>query len=460
MKVEPMTYDYDYFVIGAGSGGVRSARIASALGARVGLAEGWHFGGTCVNVGCIPKKIYSYAGGYGDAIAEARNYGWDIQAKFNWKKLKQAKDKEIERLNGIYRNILNINKVDIHEGYASFHDAHTIEIKGQKVTAERILIACGGHPTLPDIEGKEFLKTSDDMFALDEIPTRVVILGAGYIGLEFAHILHSIGCDVTVIHRGDHLLRGFDIDVQDHLLQQMQSQGIEILFNKSVTRAEKDAIFIGDEKIEAELILAATGRKANTGRLNLEKAGIVPNAKGFIDVNDRYETCVPNIFAIGDVTPTWALTPVAIAQGHILADTLFNKNNIRDCSFDHIPTAVFSKPEIGTIGMTEQAAYNSGHDYKIFKTTFRPLRHTITGMDEKILMKMIVDKDSDKILGLHICGTDAAEMIQSLAFAFTTGATKRDFDRTLPVHPTSAEELALLHVVGLPHPPEVLAKRG
>lgn len=453
-------YDFDYFVIGAGSGGVRSARIAASLGAKVGIAEGKHFGGTCVNLGCIPKKIFSYAADYGAGFDEAKNYGWTSETKFDWKTLRANKDKEISRLEGIYRNILNINKVETFEGYATFKDAHTITVGDRDITAERILIATGGQPAKPDIKGSEFIKTSDDMFALEELPKNIVILGAGYIGLEFAHILHGIGCHVTLIHRGGYLLKGFDIDIQDHLLEEMQKQGITILLNKQVSEVTKKSVILSDgETVTADLVLAATGREPHTKNLGLENAGVATDDKGFVVVNNELTTYQSHIFAIGDVIKTHHLTPVAIAQGHALAATLYG-GKVRRINFGLIPTAVFSKPEIATVGMTEQEAFRKGEEYTVYKTTFRPLRHTITGMDAKIMMKLVVCKNTDKVLGLHIAGPEAGEMVQLAGIALNAGATKEHFDSTLPVHPTSSEELVLLTAVNVPHTPERLAERA
>lgn len=453
-------YDFDYFVIGAGSGGVRSARIAASLGAKVGIAEGKHFGGTCVNLGCIPKKIFSYAADYGTGFEEAKNYGWTSEAKFDWRTLKANKDKEISRLEGIYRNILNINKVEAFEGYAKFKDAHTILIGDREITAERILIATGGQPAKLDIKGSEFIKTSDDMFALEDLPKNIVILGAGYIGLEFAHILHGIGCHVTLIHRGGYLLKGFDIDIQDHLLEEMQKQGIKILLNKQVVGATENSVLLSDgETVSADLILAATGRSPHTKNLDLDKAGVDIDDKGFVVVNNELTTSQSHIFAIGDVIKNHHLTPVAIAQGHALASTLYG-GKVRHINFGLIPTAVFSKPEIATVGMTEQEAFRKGEDYTVYKTTFRPLRHTITGLDTKIMMKLVVCKNTDRVLGLHIAGPEAGEMVQLAGIALNAGATKEHFDSTLPVHPTSSEELVLLTAVNVPHTPERLAERS
>lgn len=455
-----MPFDFDYFVIGAGSGGVRSARIAASLGARVGIAESTHFGGTCVNVGCIPKKIFSYAADYGTAFAEAQNYGWKSAADFNWKVLKKFKDDEIDRLSSIYRNILNINKVEAFEGFASFKDSHILTINGREISAERILIATGGHPQKPDIKGAEFALTSDDMFALETLPKNIVILGAGYIALEFAHILHGLGCHVTIVHRGDFLLKGFDIDLQDHLLEEMKKQGIEFIFGRQVTEIKKSGIDLDDgSHVSADLVMTATGRVPNTKSLHLENAGLRTDKRGFVPVNTDYATERSHIFAIGDVTDSPQLTPVAIAQGHTLSDKLFS-TKMRHTNFGLIPTAVFSKPEIGTVGITEQQAVKQGLNVEIFKTTFRPLRHTITKLESKILYKLIVEKDTGLVLGVHICGADAAELIQMAGIALNAGATKAHFDSTLPVHPTASEELVLMQGAATPHPPETLAKRA
>lgn len=455
-----MQYDFDYFVIGAGSGGVRSARIAASFGAKVGIAEATHFGGTCVNIGCIPKKIFSYAADYGTDMEEAKNYGWSSSPKFNWKILKENKDKEISRLSGIYQNILNINKVEIFEGFASFKDEHTILVADKEITAERILIATGGKPQKPDIKGAEFAKTSDDMFALQELPKNIVILGAGYIALEFAHILHGIGCDVTIVHRGDFLLKGFDIDLQDHLLEEMKKQGIRFLMNKKIKEITKASVICEDgEIIPADLVMAATGRIPNIDGLNLDKAGIEIDSKSHIITNAAHTTSAPHIYAVGDVTNSPQLTPIAIAQGHALADTLFS-SKVRHTNLDLIPTAVFSKPEIGTVGLTEQQATQKGIAHIVYKSTFRPLRHTITGIESKVLIKLIVCANTDKVLGVHMAGQGAGELIQMAGIALNAGVKKADFDSTLPVHPTTAEEFIFLHAGATPHPPETLAKRG
>ncbi len=455
-----MAYDFDYFVIGAGSGGVRSARIAASLGAKVGIAEATHFGGTCVNVGCIPKKIFSYAADYGTDMAEAKNYGWSSSSRFEWKTLKENKDKEISRLSGIYRNILNINKVEIFEGFASFKDKNTIQIGDKEITAERILIAVGGKPQKPDIKGAEFAMTSDDMFALAELPKNILILGAGYIALEFAHILHGIGCDVTIVHRGEFLLKGFDIDIQDHLLDEMRKQGITFLMNKKVIEITKNSVIFDDgETVSTDLVMAATGRTPHIDGLDLDKAGIELDDKGHIKISNEYVTSQSHIYAIGDVTSSPQLTPVAIAQGHALADTLF-KAKVRYTNFDLIPTAVFSKPEIGTIGLTEQQAAKKNIAHIVYKSTFRPLRHTITGLESKVLIKLIVCANTDKVLGVHMAGPGAGELIQMAGIALNAGATKANFDSTLPVHPTTAEEFIFLHARAVLHSPETLAKRG
>ncbi|PZP54779.1 MAG: glutathione-disulfide reductase [Micavibrio aeruginosavorus] len=455
-----MAYDFDYFVIGAGSGGVRSARIAASLGAKVGIAEATHFGGTCVNVGCIPKKIFSYAADYGTDMMEAGNYGWTSSPKFNWKTLKQNKDNEIARLSNIYREILNINKVSVYEGYAVFKDEHTIQIGNKEITAERILIAVGGKPQKPDVKGAEFAKTSDDMFALDELPKNIIILGAGYIALEFAHILHGIGCDITIVHRGDFLLKGFDIDLQDHLLEEMKKQGIKFVMNKQVAEITENSVICDDgEIISADLVMAATGRVPMTSGLELDKAGVEIDDRGHIITSTEHVTSKDHIYAVGDVTNSPQLTPVAIAQGHALADTLFNAK-VRYTNFDLIPTAVFSKPEIGTVGLTEQQAVKKGIAHIVYKSTFRPLRHTITGLQSKVLIKLVVCANTDKVLGIHMAGSGAGELIQMAGIALNAGVTKANFDSTMPVHPTTAEEFIFLHAGATPHPPETLAKRG
>lgn len=444
-------YDYDYFVIGGGSGGVRSARIAAGHGAKVGLAEGRHLGGTCVNVGCVPKKLFSYASDYGPAIEDMRGYGWDIpKHSFNWSQLIDNKNKEISRLNGVYKNLLKNAGVETYNGMASFKDEHTIVVNDQEITADKILIATGGKPRKPRYEGAEHNIVSDDAFYLDKLPEHVVIEGGGYIGVEFAHIFHGLGVKVTIIHRGNRILRGFDTDISDFLAEEMQKQGINITLEVNIDKIEdksgqKTVFLDNNDQISCDLVLSAIGRVPNTETLNLENTGVKTKDNGEIIIDENSQTSTDNIYAVGDLADRHLeLTPVAIAAGHILADKLFSKGKPRQTSFENIPTAIFSNPPIGTVGLSEDQAKENGHDIDIYKSSFKPLRHTLSGRDEKTLMKLIIDKKTDKVLGAHMCGADSPEILQGIGIALQCGATKADFDRTIGIHPTAAEEFVTM----------------
>lgn len=442
-------YDYDYFVIGAGSAGVRSARIAAGHGAKVGIAEEKHLGGTCVNVGCVPKKLFAYASDYGPSFDDARGFGWKSKRPaFDWKTLIKNKDKEIKRLNGIYENLLKNAGVTIHEDRASFVDEHTIVCGGKTITADKILIATGGKPRKPSYQGAEHAIVSDDAFYLPKLPKRVVIEGAGYIAVEFAHIFHGLGVDVTIIHRGNKILNGFDDDIREFLTDEMKKQGIDIIFNANIDRIEakrgKKTVFTDNNaQIDCDLVFSAIGRIANTADLDLDKAGVKTEKNGQVITNEKYETSKKHIFAVGDVTDHLNLTPVAIAGGHALADNLFNKQK-RKVSYDNIPTAIFSNPPIGTVGLSEADARDSGFDVEIYKSNFKPMRHTLSGRDERTLMKLVIDKKTGKVIGAHMCGADAPEIMQGVGIALQCGATKADFDRTIGIHPTSAEEFVTM----------------
>lgn len=442
-------FDYDYFVIGAGSGGVRSARIAASHGAKVGIAEGWHYGGTCVNIGCVPKKLLAYASDYGPAFEDARGFGWSADnIRFDWKTLIANKDKEIARLNGIYQNILKNSGVTTYDGMAIFKDFHTVLVNGNEITAEKILIATGGKPRKPTYEGAEHVIVSDDAFYLERLPNHVIIEGGGYIGVEFAHIFHGMGSKVTLIHRGNQIMRGFDQDIRNFLASEMQKQDINLILEQNIAKITKNngkfsILTDKDQKIEGDLVLSAIGRVPNTQDLGLDKAGIAAKPNGQVIVNAEYQTNIPHIYAVGDVTDRLNLTPVALAEGHALADNLFNKQK-RVVSYDNIPTAVFSNPTIGTVGLSEEEARTQGHEVKVFKSSFKPIRHTLSNRDEKTLMKLIVDAKTDKVLGAHMCGSDAPEIMQGIGIALQCGATKADFDATIGIHPTSAEEVVTM----------------
>ncbi len=443
-------YDYDYFVIGGGSGGVRSARIASGHGAKVGLAEGKYLGGTCVNVGCVPKKLFAYASDYGPAFADAKGFGWESEEPtFNWSTLIKNKDKEINRLNDIYENLLKNTGVTTYDSMARFKDEHTLLIDGKEITVNKILIATGGKPRKPSYKGAEHAIISDDAFYLDTLPHHVVIEGGGYIAVEFAHIFHGLGAKVTLIYRGKQILRGFDDDIREFLSLEMQKQGINIIFKANINKIERkndqNTVFLDNkDKISCDLVLSAIGRVPNIENLGLENTNVIHKDNGQVVVNDDYQTNIPHIYAVGDVTDRVNLTPVALNEGHVLADHLFNNQPERVVSYENIPTAVFSNPPIGTVGLSEAEARNKGHYIDIYKSTFKPMRHTLSGRDEKTFMKLIVDKETDKVLGVHMCGADAPEILQGIGIAVIAGATKADFDRTIGIHPTAAEEFVTM----------------
>jgi len=450
----PTSYDFDYFVIGAGSGGVRSARIAAGHGAKVGIAEGRFFGGTCVNIGCVPKKIFAYAADMHPEFEDAAGYGWDINGKpkFDWSTLIANKDKEINRLNGIYETMLQNAGVTIHNGNAEFVDAHTLKIGGQTVTAKHILIATGGKPFKTSIKGNEHIIVSDDAFYLKKLPKSVIISGGGYIAVEFAHIFNGLGVDTTLVHRGDLFMRGFDMHMREALRDHMSTKGIKLLFNTEITSVTKlngqnhdfNVGLQDGSTAQTDLVMAAIGRTPLTDNMNLSNAGVKLDAKGAVMVDDKYATNIPHIYAVGDVTNRVQLTPVALAEGHWLADTLFGNISRPVPSYENIATAVFSDPNISTIGLSEEDALKKGHKIKVFLSNFRPMKYILPQRDEKTTMKLIVDQDTDKILGLHIIGLDAAEMLQGFAVAIIAGATKADFDNTIGIHPTSSEELVTM----------------
>ncbi|ASU39872.1 glutathione-disulfide reductase [Herbaspirillum sp. meg3] len=442
-------YDYDLFTIGGGSGGVRASRFASQYGARVAIAESKNLGGTCVNVGCIPKKLMSYSAHFHDDFADAAGFGWTVgESRFDWQALIASKDKEIARLNGIYRKILDGAKVDIVEGYATVEDAHTVVVNGKRYTAAHILVATGGHPTVPDIPGKELGIVSDDFFHLTALPKRAVVLGGGYIAVELASILNGLGSDVTLVYRGKHLLRGMDSELGVFLAEEMRKKGMKILFENNIEALKA----VGDAKqvtlsdgatIDADCVLFATGRHANTAGIGLEKAGVVLTDKGAVKVDDNFISSVPSIHAIGDVIDRVALTPVALAEGMVVAARLFNKGG-KEMSYANIPTAVFSHPNVGTVGLSEEDARKQVGELRIFKSEFKALKHTLSGNSERTFMKLVVDAKSDRVLGVHMVGADAGEIVQGFAVALQCGATKAQFDATIGIHPTSAEEFVTM----------------
>jgi glutathione reductase (NADPH) len=442
-------YDYDLYVIGAGSGGVRCARMSASYGARVAVAEELYLGGTCVNVGCVPKKLFSYGSHYPAAFEDAAGYGWNVgESTLDWKRLIENKNHEIERLNGIYRTILGNSDVTIHEARASLKDAHTVLVGGEEVTADKILVATGGWPTVPDFPGKEHAITSNEAFFLDDLPKRVVMVGGGYIAVEFAGILHGYGSHVTQLYRGDMFLRGFDQDLRSHLAAEMLKQGIDLRFNANIASLEKTADGIGatledGSTLEADVVMYATGRAPNTRNIGLEELGVEIKKDGSIVVDDQFKTSVDNIYALGDVIDRFQLTPVAIAEAMVLSGNLFNGQNL-STDYANIPTAVFSHPNIGTVGLSEEQAREEYADIDVYKSDFKPMLHTLSGRDERTLMKLIVDKASDRVVGCHMVGPDAGEIIQGMGVALKAGATKAQFDATVGIHPTAAEEFVTM----------------
>lgn len=446
------TYDYDLFTIGAGSGGVRGSRIASGLGAKVGIAEEYRVGGTCVIRGCVPKKLFVYASQFAEGFEEARGFGWSVpEGSFDWQTLIANKDTEIDRLNSIYIRNLKASGVDIIDSRAEIKDAHTVHLvgEGRDVTADKILVAVGAWPSFGgDIPGIEHAISSNEAFHLDALPGSIVINGGGYIAVEFAGIFNGLGVDTTLVYRREEILRGFDDDLRSQLHIEMERKGIRIITENTIDAiAPKDGGYgvtlSGGETLAADKVMYATGRTPKTGGLGLEGVGVEMDSDGAIVVDAFSQTTVPNIYAVGDVTNRANLTPVAIREGSAFAQTVFNDNPIA-VDHDCIPSAVFSQPEIGTVGLSEGEAKARGHELIIHKSTFKALKNTLSGSDEQTLMKIIEDKASGKVLGVHILGHSAGEMIQCLGIAIKMGATKDDFDATLAVHPTAAEELVTM----------------
>ena len=448
------TFDFDLFVVGGGSGGVRAARMAGQRGARVGLAEASVMGGTCVNVGCIPKKLYSYAAHFAESFEESHGFGWEGAAPtFNWETLKTNRAKEISRLNGIYNDLLSGAGVKVVKDWAKLVDAHTVDVDGQRFTAKNILIATGGKASVPDIEGKEHVVTSDDMFDLNPFPKRLLVVGAGYIACEFASIFNGLGAQVTQVHRGDKVLTGFDDEVRGFIATEMTKAGVSFKFETEVASITKTADGLqvkfksGGETAMVDTVLYATGRVASTHGLNLSAAGVEVDAAGAIRVNAQYQTNVPTIYALGDVTARIQLTPVALGEAMVVVDQLFGPaagKPPRSMSYDFIPTAVFTHPNIGTVGFSEEAARKEFGNVTVYRSDFKALKHTLSGSSERTLMKLIVDDATDRVVGLHMVGADAGEVVQGFAVAMKAGATKAVFDSTIGIHPTAAEEFVTM----------------
>jgi glutathione reductase (NADPH) len=449
-----MSYDFDLFVIGAGSGGIATARRAAQYGAKVGIVEYDRLGGTCVNRGCVPKKLMVYASRFPKEFKAASGYGWTVgESQFDWKTMITAVNNEVDRLNGIYQKMLDNSQVKVYEGRGTFIDPHTISIGDEKVTADKILIAVGGKPDKPPIPGIEHAITSREIFHLEEQPSRIVIIGGGYIGVEFACVLNALGTEVTQIIRGDKILKGFDEDIRDEIQAGMEQKGIRIITKSDCDRLNIEKTdsglkiqLVGEdtETIVTDAIsLAATGRIPNLDGLGLENTK-VEVVKGAIAVNEYSQTAEENIYAVGDCTDRINLTPVAINEGRAFADTHFGGQS-RQMSYENIPTAVFSTPEAATVGLTEtEARAKYGDAVKVYRSKFRPMYYTLPDMQEKTLMKLIVDTNTDKVVGAHMVGDYAAEIIQGVAIAVKMGATKAHFDATVGIHPSSAEEFVTM----------------
>jgi len=448
-------YDFDLFTIGAGSGGVRASRMSASFGAKVAVAEERYLGGTCVNVGCIPKKLLVYASHYGEDFDDAAGFGWTVEdRRFDWTKLIANKDKEIQRLNGIYRRLLNDAGVDIVDGRAEIIDPHTVAVDGRKITAKYILIAAGSWPTVPKFSGSTYAITSNEAFFLPALPEKVIIVGGGYIGVEFAGIFHGLGVSTTQLHRGELFLRGFDDDIRATLAEEMLKRGIDLRFQTRIVKIDKAngnlAATLSDGSVlAAEQILFATGRAPNTLELGLENAGVIMKDGGAVMVDEYSKSSIDSIYAIGDCTDRMMLTPVAIAEGMALANTLFNDKPTRP-GYDNVPTAIFSIPNCATVGLTEEQARQQNYRVDTYRSEFRPLRHTLTGRDERTMMKLVVDQNTDRVLGCHMVGPDAGEIVQGLAVALNCGATKAHFDATISIHPTAAEEFVTMRTKTTP----------
>ncbi len=446
--------EYDIAVIGAGSGGVRLARMCASQGKRVAIVESTFLGGTCVNVGCVPKKLFVYASHFGEDLHDAAGYGWHCDnIRFDWPTLRDNKTKEIQRLNGIYEKLLVNSGVELYRGFASFVDGQTLNVetedKSTTISAEKIVIATGSTPFLPDIPGKDLLCTSADMFYLDALPEKAVVWGGGYIAVEFAGILHGLGVETHLVYRGDLFLRGFDEEVRHFIRDEMEKKGVHLHFGKTIESVEAGdsgqlTVQLSDQSsLQAGLVMAATGRVPLVGGLNLSEAGVNCNDKGEIVVDGNFATSNPQVFALGDVIGGLQLTPVALAEAMALTRHFVSGEPV-NMDYELIPTAVFTQPNIGTVGLSEEAARAQFSDVDVYKSRFTPMKHTLTASEEKMFMKMLVDRTTDKVLGVHVVGESAGEIVQAVAVAMKAGATKSVFDTTIGIHPTAAEELVTM----------------
>jgi glutathione reductase (NADPH) len=441
-----LKYDFDLFTIGGGSGGVRASRVCAALGARVAVAESGRFGGTCVNVGCIPKKLFSYAAHFRDELKDAADFGWSVaEPTFDWEKLLENKEREITRLNGVYERVLASAGVAIFRGRAVIMDPHAVSLDGKSYSARHILAATGSWPQKPDIPGANLAITSNEAFFLETLPRRALIVGGGYIAVEFASIFNGLGVKTTLAYRGAQLLRGFDADLGTRLADEMSRKGVSVLLKKNPSKIEKGlhVTFEDGSTEKFDLVMFATGRKPNTAGLGLEAAGVKLGADGAVMVNEYSTSTVDSIHAIGDVTNRLNLTPVATAEGMALAKTLFG-GKPTPVDHENVPTAVFANPNLATVGLSEAKARERFGKVDIYKTAFRSLKHTMGASEEKIFMKLVVDAASQRVVGAHMLGPDAGELIQGIAIAVKLGATKAQFDATIGIHPTAAEEFVTM----------------
>jgi glutathione reductase (NADPH) len=446
------TYDWDLFVIGAGSGGVRAARMAAQRGAKVAVAEAAALGGTCVNVGCIPKKLYSYAAHFAHDFHDAAGFGWDVAPpRLDWARLKANRAKEIARLNGVYEQLLTGAGVHISRGWAQLCGGHEVQVRNaagtKRCSARNILVATGGTPSVPAFPGREFVVTSDQMFDLEPFPKRLLVVGGGYIACEFSSIFNGLGAKVTQLYRGEQILRGFDRDVRDFIASEVRKTGIDLRLGTDVRSVHRKAhclevTLLDGSIVEADTVLYATGRVPNVSGLGVQDAGVDLGRNGAIVVDEHYRTSLPHVYALGDVTARVQLTPVALGEAMVLVDHLFGKE--RSLSYDFIPTAVFTHPNIATVGYTEEDARRKFTGVTIYRSEFRALKHTLSGSSERTFMKLVVDAASDRVVGLHMVGPDAGEVVQGFAVAMKAGATKAVFDSTIGIHPTAAEEFVTM----------------
>lgn len=443
--------DFDLIVIGAGSGGVRLARMSAAKGARVAVVESRYLGGTCVNVGCVPKKLFVYGAHAGEDIEDAHGYGWTVpeeQVRFDWTRLVANKNAEIERLNGIYATMLENAGVTIIEGTATLADPNTVVVGDRRYSTKHITVATGSWPVIPDVPGKECMLSSNEMFYLPQLPRQAVVWGGGYIAVEFAGILAGLGVETTLLYRGDLFLRGFDGDIRQFMVQEMKKKGVDLRFGVTIESVENlDTSYqvqLSDgSALTTGLVMAATGRRALVDGLGLEALGVEMTRSGHVSVDEHFQTAVPSITALGDVIGTPQLTPVALGQGMVLSRRLFGDGQ-GSMDYSSIPTAVFCQPNIGTVGLTEEEAREAGHELRVYRSEFKPMKHVLSGRDERALMKLVVDDKTDRVLGAHMVGPEAGEITQGLAIAIKAGATKAQFDSTVGIHPTSAEEFVTM----------------